>query len=156
LIPESESAGPDAWPELAEFEVEISTQRSPDELLYRQVHPLFWEKGEPASRAFRPTEADAGMLSVAQARLISAQSACEARIAQQKRTKGSWGVAVSEVATEGLRSIDDSRDPCLPSFHASVDFRPYLSDDARRKTISQVLRDHAVQRGCQYRNPAEP
>jgi hypothetical protein len=104
--------------------------RDRTELLLRQVHPNFFQDGEPMNQAFRPTKADEGQLSV------DRSSATDAEKSFVRHTEtfglksvGVWGLLVGEVMDGGLETIQDEF-PENPA-HCFIDFRGFPAASAR-------------------------
>ncbi|WP_194293419.1 hypothetical protein [Actinomadura macrotermitis] len=130
-----------------------------DEFLYRQVHPQFVQDGRVTSQAFRPTEKDAGELSISRGSQVSAEEAFIFHTARlQLDSAGSWIVSVDEVGKIGLRAVDDQHaptrpDPCPPG-HGYIDFRSLQTQNALKKAASK-LRDAAEVRGRAFPRTSE-
>lgn len=129
------------------------TDRS--ELLMRQVHESWMDKGRPASQAFRPTPKDKKLLSTARQSLTTAQEAYELHVGPKACSSvGVWGLSVEEVELTTLAAFADPVETPVPdSAHAVVDFNPVGTSQAVK--ISKVLAAKARERGCLYR-PAAP
>jgi hypothetical protein len=119
-----------------------------EELLFRQVHPNFLRDGRPTGQAFRPTQKDAGKLSVARGVLTTAQRAYEHYTnARGLRSAGTWGITVAECKKEGLVARPDPltsppenvADPA----HAIVDFTEVASMSQREAKGARLARGAA-------------
>ena len=117
------------------------------EVLRRQVHPGFIDRGSPSSQAFRPTKKDAEQLSTRR-EAMTAEAAYRAHVAEGLASAGTWGVSVSEIAGVALRAIDDSALPSVPEHHAYIDFRGCSKGHTER--AAKALKRAAVERGCLY------
>jgi len=92
------------------------------ELLYRQIHPNWVDDGKPSSQAFRPTQKDKGMLSIAQGSKTTAEGAYRHYTEVRKlASAGSWAVTVGETVEADLGCFADPQvdDPN----HGFIDFR---------------------------------
>jgi hypothetical protein len=121
-----------------------------DERLYRQVHPLWIEDGEPSSQAFRTTKKDEGMLSIALGSKTSAEGAfLHYTQVLELASGGTWAVTVGEVLDVELSSFEQplENDPA----HGYIDFRGHGRGAMESK--SKVLRAKARDRGCVYEAP---
>jgi len=117
-----------------------------DELLLRQVIPIWVQEGRPTSRAFRPNSNDGGYLSSDRNSVTTPREAYEAYLARQRRSAGVWGLTVGELANENLPSYSDplNDDPA----HAVTDFSACAEKEQRNK--SKRLQVCALDRGCLY------
>jgi hypothetical protein len=141
-----------------------------EELLYRQVHPRWFDEGVPSAQAFYPTRKDAGRLSIARGSLTDPASAFNHyTTARGFQSAGTWGVSVQEVnaapslvklppQTSGNNAVTlPSRLACREEpliddpAHGFVDFRS-LSNRAC-ELIGKVLLSSAVARGCLHSPP---
>jgi hypothetical protein len=119
----------------------------PDELLFRQVHPLWCSDGVPSSQAFGPTKKDEGKLSITRSSLTTAMDAyINYTTVQGLASAGVWGITVGEAAAVELKCFDDPQ-PDIPA-HGYVDFGDLPRRQAQRK--AQVLVAKARSRGCLY------
>ena len=120
----------------------------PEEMLFRQVHPTFFD-GEPTSQAFRPNSGDDGKMSVDRGTKTTAREAF-VRYRQVHDSIGTWGLTVGEIGGVELNAVPD----CLPEndAHTFVDFRELSPSQCKSK--SKELRRMAVERSCLYR-PAQ-
>jgi hypothetical protein len=117
----------------------------PAEMLFRQVHGNWVEKGVPTSQAFRPMPKDEGMMSIARGSKTTAELAHEhyTRVLGLDSV-GTWGLLVAEVeATSPLRA----REAELPDdpAHGFVDFRDLPRKVCER--LAKILLARAVERG---------
>jgi hypothetical protein len=119
-----------------------------EEILLRQVHPTFFDNGEPMNQAFRPSRADEGMLSVDRGSMTSAKESYDRHTETfGLKSVGVWGLLVGEVIAEDLETIPDA----FPGndAHCVVDFRGLTKNECRAK--SMILRHRAVERGCLHK-----
>lgn len=123
---------------------------NPDTLLYRMVHPHWLHTGQPDSRAFRPTEKDAGQLSVYDGDLINPQAAWEHYTRELKLfAAGVVAVTVSECLELGLAI---NADPTPYPEHTLIDFSRLTSPgEIHRK--ARALNRAATARGWQFIPP---
>ena len=74
-----------------------------EEVLYRQIHPAFYDDGQLLSPAFKPSSDDEGMMSVDRSSLTSAQAAHEHYTVHNKRSSSCvCGVSVEEFAADAI------------------------------------------------------
>lgn len=115
-------------------------------LLFRQVNPSWVQQGRVTSQVFRPTNKDAGLLSVHDGDLVSAEQAWGHFTGQLGcLSAGVLAVSVEECTVQQLPT---RADPSQFREHALIDFTAYGSRDIERK--AKCLRYHAEQRGWQY------
>lgn len=126
---------------------------SDEGVLYRQVHPKLFKNGEPTSVNFRPTERDAGKLSVDRSSIVAAEQAFVHYVERCGRESvGVWGVTVDEVRDCGRSAIADpipednpEGEPANPA-HAFVDFRD-LTRRPECEAVAKILKRAAIARG---------
>jgi len=127
--------------------VEIATS---DELLWRNVHPGWVDKGRLTSQVFRPTPKDQQRLSVARSSVVNASDHyVEYTDTIGLDSAGVWAASVEECVSAGVSAFHDEHssmrpNPC-PAGHAHLDFTPHTKGQARR--IGGALRDRAEARG---------
>lgn len=122
------------------------------EVLLRQVHPLqYLEGGKLSSKAFCPSEIDAGVMSTRR-EAIGADKACLDWLDTGHRSAGTWGVSVGDFQDSGIETVDDSNLPKQPQGHASADYTHLPSRMQLKK--GRIIRDAAWERGPLYKNPA--
>ena len=120
-----------------------------DELLLRQVLPIWIQDGRPASCAFSPNSNDGGHLSTDRGSLITPREAYENYV-KSRKSGGVWAVSVGECSNEALSAYDDALEG-NPS-HAIVDFSGLSK--GQQQTKGKKLRAHAAQRGCLHSGDA--
>lgn len=118
----------------------------PDEVLFRQTHPVWIDEGRPVSRHFLPNSSDGGLLSSDRSSLTTPREAYEDYLAKARKTAGTWGVTVSEYGAEGLACYSDPVDDNRA--HAVIDFSSH--DEKAHKGLSKKLYRKAIDRGCLY------
>lgn len=118
---------------------------TPEELLFRQVHPTAFHGATLTSSAFTPGSHDDGLLSVHRERL-GAEAAYALWASRGGRSAGTYAITVSEINGIGLKVIDDAT-PTDPD-HASIDFTAHTRGEKRQ--LGRKLRDLAVTRGRLY------
>jgi hypothetical protein len=120
-------------------------------LLLRQIHPNFVQDGFASSVAFRPNEADNGLMSTYDGDLIAAGASwMHYTTVSKKKSAGVTAVTVDECIAEGLPARPDP-DP-FPE-HAVVDFTGVQEKHWRSK--SKKLQAKARARGWLYQAPTE-
>ena len=119
-------------------------------LLLRQIHPNFVQDGFASSVAFRPNEADNGLMSVYDGDQITAEASWSHYTSvSKKKSVGVTALTVEECAAEGLPARADPEP--FPE-HAVVDFTS--ANEERWRTKSKKLQAKALARGWVYRPPA--
>lgn len=120
-------------------------------LLLRQVHPCWVQQGRVTSQAFRPTPKDAGLLSVYDGDLITAEESwIDFETRRNGRSVGVQGILVSECRAIGLSARSD---PEAFAEHAVVDFTGLGARAIER--CSKQLRNRASDRGWLHRAEAD-
>lgn len=128
----------------------MSDDMGDDELLYRQIHPNWFEDGLPTSQGFRPTGKDDGKLSVDRSTVFTAEESFLLHHDDKGlATAGTWGLTVAEFAAEDVGCRPDPlersyTEPANPA-HAVADFS--LHGGGKCKLIGKRLRNVAVARG---------
>ncbi|MCA3264713.1 MAG: hypothetical protein ING19_01480 [Azospirillum sp.] len=122
------------------------------EVMFRQVHPNFIDKGVVSSAAFRPTPKDSSKLSVDRSSLVSAELSFKGFKARGWVSAAVYGVSVGEFSAEKI--------PCLPDpieasgadpgngAHAVADYCAHSS--SQQQNVAKRLRNKAVARGMLY------
>ncbi len=115
-----------------------------DDILFRQVHPIWLDGGRPTSQAFRPTPKDNNILSVYLGCLLSAEQAY-VHYTENLRflSAGVWGLSYAEVEQENLthRHLPVDQNPA----HGGIDFSGHSKN--QQEKISKKLKAKAVIRG---------
>lgn len=129
----------------------------PDHLFHRQAHPGHVIEGVPSSQAFNPTPKDAGLLSVDDAQLMTAQQSWRHFTASLGfQSAGTWAVSAGEIAaTEKLEvfrdPVEDTENPVRSNpAHCVVSFNR-IESKGERKRRAQQLAIRAAERGCLFR-----
>lgn len=119
-------------------------------LLYRHIHPNFMQNGFASSRAFRPNDDDAGLMSVYDGDLMNAEDSwTHFTTVSKRRSAGAMSISVDECVQEGLATRPD---PTSFPEHAVVDFTQLNEKECR--TVSKKLQSKAQVRGWCYQPPA--
>lgn len=119
-------------------------------LLFRQIHPNFVQDGYASSRAFRPNEADNGLMSVYDGDLITAEASWTHYTTElKKQSVGAMALSVEEFSLHGLTARPDPEP--FPE-HAVVDFTGLEERHWRNK--SKKLHALAIARGWVFQAPA--
>lgn len=126
--------------------------RDLDELMFRQIHPSFYQLGKPASDRFRPGPKDGGMLSVDQSSKTSAEAAHALYTSSGRKSAAVFAVSVGEFRKEGLSCYPDpllstDTQPANPS-HALVNYSEVTG--LNWKNVSKILCKAAIRRGVQF------
>jgi hypothetical protein len=120
-----------------------------DQLLFRQIRPIWFKNGRPSSLNFQPLPKDNGMLSVSAASRTTAKASYDHFRAHGGRSSGVMAVTVSEGTQLGLDTFHDpipSGAPFGPDpAHAVIDFRKSNNREIRR--AAKLLRRRACERG---------
>lgn len=134
----------------------MSTEWTPDDLLFRQVHPSHWNGKEPNSVAFMPTPKDDDLLSLDDARLTTAEAAwTHFTSVLGLRSAGTWAVSTAEVTAAGnltYRSdpvVNQAEPAKSNAAHCLVDFSK-LGSKGERKRCAQQLALRASARGSRF------
>ncbi len=115
--------------------------------LLRQVHPSFIADGFVSSQAFTPFPKDAGLLSVYDGDLISAEDAyLHYTQTLHFQSVGVWAVTNAEAEEVGLSSRPDPLEDFAQ--HAVIDFTAHSPKTIRK--LAKQLRDFAAKRGCLF------
>ena len=121
-----------------------------EEVLFRQIHPNFYDGSYPGSPQFAPTAKDEGRLSVDRSSNTTAEASHALFTGNGFSSAAVYGVSVGEFGAEKL--------PCHPDpleaqdglaanpAHAYADFSAATASDSRK--IAKRLRNVAVKRGC--------
>ena len=123
-----------------------------DEVLFRQIHPSFYDNSYPSSGPFAPSAKDDSKLSVDRSSLTTAAASHALFTGNGFASVAVYGVSVAEFNAESL--------PCHPDplraegalaanpAHAYADFSAF--NPSQSKKIAKRLRNNAVQRGRLY------
>jgi hypothetical protein len=121
-----------------------------DEVLFRQIHPASFTKGEPGSDRFRPSEQDENQLSVDRSSVTSAEAAHALYVSQGRLSAAVFGVSVREFHACAIPCVEDQiEEGMFPNpAHALGDYA--TASAAEKKVISKRLKRNAIKRGCIY------
>jgi hypothetical protein len=120
-----------------------------EEVLFRQIHPNFYDNDFPSSESFAPSRKDNNKLSVDRSSLTTAGRAHALFTGNGFKSEAVYGVSVAEFRAENL--------PCYPDpleaegtlaanpAHAYADFSTF--SPTQGKKIAKRLRNNAVNRG---------
>ena len=121
-----------------------------DEVLFRQIHPSFLQRGEPSSAPFSPTLKDGNKLSVDRSSITTATLSHELY-----KTNGHYSVAVYGVTVGKFEDekIDCCSDPLeatdVQKANPAHAFADYSSHSANQQKIkAKRLKRKALARGC--------
>jgi hypothetical protein len=129
----------------------MTTERlqNEEEILFRQIHPNFYENGHPSSSPFVPSAKDGNQMSVDRSSLTTAAGSFDLYTGNGYQSVAVFGVTVGECGVCGL--------PCHPDplgatetrkanpAHAYVDYSAIGSNAGKK--IAKRLRNDAVKRG---------
>lgn len=119
------------------------------EILFRQIHPSFYQDGVPSKSRFMPQSNDNGLMSVDRGALTTPAASHAAYLATGKQSAAVFGVSVEEFAGEALPCVEDAveaKDGKLANpYHALVDYTSF--DEKARRLISMRLWAKATARG---------
>ena len=111
--------------------------------LLRQVHPSFIVNGEIGVVAFRPNEADKGLLSVYDGDMITPDASYTHWTDElKKKSIGVLAVTVAECASVGLPAVSSPRENF--ESHAHIDFT--ACDKREQRTKTKTLLEFALAR----------
>lgn len=120
-----------------------------DEILFRQIHPDFFDKGEPSSNRFIPSSADQGKLSVDRGSLVSAQASHAAYVASGRLSAAVFGLTVGEFRSESISCFEDpiAASPGVSAnpAHALADYS--VHSYSQQKLVAKRLKRLAIARG---------
>jgi hypothetical protein len=123
-----------------------------DEILLRQIHPNFFQHGQPSSEPFLPSTRDEGNLSVDRSALTSASDAFQLYVANGNGSCAVYGISVGEFAAENLECFSDpvsaSADRVANPAHAIVSYSRMTR--SQQKNIAKRLKIKAITRGILY------
>lgn len=131
--------------ELRACEEELADE--PAELLWRQVHPRYFQEGVVLAEGFVGPKPDTSQISIVrQASRTSEEAEDYHRRTLGLETAGTWAVSVGEVQGAEGRCIDDaSCDDVTTPGHAYIDLRHL--NRTQRKVARVVLATAATNRG---------
>lgn len=122
------------------------------EILFRQVHPSFFDQGEPSSQTFAPTPKDNNKLSVDRSSLTSAREAYELFTGNGHLSVAVYGLSVGDFSEEKIETFPD---PIPPSdgnaanpAHAYADYSQHTGNQQKNK--AKRLKRKAISRGCLF------
>jgi hypothetical protein len=126
-----------------------------DELLYRQIHPNFYDDNHPGSPQFAPTVKDEGKLSVDRGSITTTEASHALFIANGFKSAAVYGLTVGEFGVESLLCHPDPLEAggllAANPAHAYADFSAFPSSQGKK--IAKRLRNVAVKRGRLYPPP---
>lgn len=120
-----------------------------EEILFRQIHPNFYDNSYPGSGQFAPTPKDDNKLSVDRSALTTPAASHALFTGNGFASVAVYGVSVAEFSAENL--------PCYPDplraegalaanpAHAYADFSAFSTSQGKK--IAKRLRNNAVRRG---------
>jgi hypothetical protein len=121
-----------------------------NEVLFRQIHPTFYQNGEPSSQPFLPTSKDQNKLSVDRSALTTAADAYELFKMNGNTSVAVYGISVGEFGVEALECTSDplgaTKDQQANLAHAIADYS--LHGGSKQKNIAKRLKIKALARGC--------
>lgn len=135
---------------------EVGLDADSEELIWRNVHPTWIDKGKITSQVFRPTPKDSGQLSGAREEMVTAETHYhEFTTELGLDSSGVWAISVREASGAGVRCVYDAEsiskpDPC-PTGHTYIDYRGHSGNKIKR--IGSALRDSAEERGRRHPTP---
>jgi len=119
-------------------------------LILRQIHPNFVQDDFVSSVAFRPNEADKGLMSAYDGDPIAAEASwTHYTTVSKKKSVGTTGLPVDECAAENLSARPD---PLPFPEHAVVDFTGV--EEKHWRTKSKKFQAKALARGWMYQPSA--
>ena len=119
------------------------------EVLFRQVHPTFYENGVPSSQPFKPTEKDENLLSVDRSSLTSAAASHESYVAGGLSSSAVYGLTVGEFLVETIDCrpdpLEENEGQAKNEAHSVADYSQHKSN--QQKIIAKRLKIRAIARG---------
>lgn len=130
----------------------------PEEVLFRHIHPDFFQKGEPSESRFCPSKQDENMLSVDRSSVHDESTSHYVYTYGGRQSAAIYGVSVLEFNSSGIPCVPDptkakdatetSRAQLENKAHALADYSAHSNAD--QKLISKKLRRLAMERGKLY------
>jgi hypothetical protein len=124
-----------------------------DEILFRQIHPNFFEDGHVASSSFAPTAKDEGKLSVDRSSLTTASGAFALYTGDGHQSAAVFGIIVGEFGAENLPChpdpIEATETQAANPAHAYAKYSTFTASQGKK--IAKRLRNKAVKRGLLHR-----
>jgi len=130
----------------------------PDEVLYRHIHPDFFQNGEPSDSRFRPSKSDMNFLSVDRSSVHDAATSHYIYTFGGRKSEAMFGVSVSEFQAHNIscapdptgaqEATDTSKAQLENKAHALADYSAH--SEGEQKVIGKKLKRLAVARGKLY------
>jgi hypothetical protein len=125
-----------------------------DEVLFRQIHPIFL-KGGLGSSPFMPNSSDKNLLSVDRGTLTDAAASYALYTSTGRQSEAVYGISVGEFGYEKLPCKSDPLEaaegqPANPA-HALADYSAHSS--GQQKNVAKRLKQKALARGRLYPAP---
>lgn len=126
-------------------------QLVPDEVCYRCVHPQYYSDSGMSDKAFLPTVADQGFLSVERSEGNTAKDCYDRRIAMGKKVAVVMGVTVAEFSSQSAPVkldpvYNQSKTTIINPFHCLAD----LTKVADVNLVAKALKKIALSREPEY------
>ena len=122
------------------------------EVLFRQIHPQFFQDGEPASNRFMPSDADQNLLSVDRSSLVTAAQSHAHYTSNGAASAAVFGVSVHEFGKESIECVADPRpaenERLQNTAHALANYSSH--SPKHQKNVAKRLKIMAVTRGIQF------
>jgi hypothetical protein len=122
------------------------------EILFRQIHPHFFDNGEPSSNRFMPSEKDKNKLSVDRSSLTTAEQSHSLYVSSGYQSVAVFGLTVGEFTVEDISCWSD---PILATemslanpAHSLADYSSHVPN--KQKLIAKRLKRAAITRGCLF------
>jgi hypothetical protein len=123
-----------------------------DEVMLRQVHPNWIQKGDVTSAAFRPSPKDSNELSVDRSALVSAEAAFKNFKARGFVSEAVFGISVGEFSAESIpcfpAPIEPSENDSGNPTHAVANYSVHTK--SQQQIVAQRLKLKAIARGKLY------
>jgi hypothetical protein len=120
-----------------------------EEVLFRQIHPNFYDNGFPGSPPFAPTAKDDDKLSVDRSSMTTAEASHALFTSNGFDSAAVFGVTVAEFGTESLKCYSDPTEAngtiAANPAHAYADYSGFSANQGKK--IAKRLRNFAVKRG---------
>ena len=138
----------------------MSTKWNNADLVFRQVHPHYWDGTNPNSQAFFPTPKDEDKLSVDDASVVTAEASWKHFTTNLGLASvGTWAVSFEEI--ESAHDLELTKNPVVDPndatknnpAHCLINFGK-LTTKGQKKKRAQHLAIKASARGRQFTPPA--
>ncbi|WP_275271048.1 hypothetical protein [Limnobacter sp. P1] len=121
----------------------LNTPLVDNEICYRCVHPQYYSQAGLSDKAFLPTSADLGFLSVERSAGNTAKDSYDRRIAMGKKVAAVMGVTVGEFGSQLVPvSLDpvygDDKTEVINQWHCLADFNKVKDPNIVAKALKKI------------------